>query len=62
MKPRQILTQTMMRTRYHEHRSATKPGNVDPAKHPPLAAETPRETDATLEWLAHIRHGRILVR
>lgn len=62
MKPRQILTPTMMRTRYHEYRAAPKPGKVDPAKLPPMAAETPRELDATLEWLAHIRHGRILVR
>ena len=40
----------------------TPPGPVDPAKLPPLAAESPREVEATMEWLAHVQAGRIAVR
>jgi hypothetical protein len=39
-----------------------KPGPVDPAAYPPLAPETPREVEATADWLSHIAAGRIPVR
>ena len=38
------------------------PGEVDPAKRPPLHSETPLEAEATSDWLAHIAAGRIEVR
>jgi hypothetical protein len=41
---------------------ARKPGPVDPTAYPQLAAETPREQDATADWLAHIAAGRVAVR
>ena len=37
-------------------------GPVDPANLPPLAAEPPREVEATIEWLAHVQAGRIEVK
>jgi hypothetical protein len=43
-------------------RREIKPGPVDPAAYPPLAPETPREVEATADWLAHIAAGRISVR
>lgn len=39
-----------------------EPGPVDPARRPPLAFETPAETNATRDWLAHIAAGRIQIR
>lgn len=61
MKPRQPLSPAQMRTRSHE-RPVPEIGKPDPANFPPLAAETPRETDATSDWLAHVAAGRIQVR
>jgi hypothetical protein len=37
-------------------------GEPDPANRPQLAAETPLETHAVNDWLAHIAAGRISVR
>jgi hypothetical protein len=50
-----------------EQRGKPKPqplpsGPVDPAKRPLQAAETPRETEATMDWLDHIQAGRIDIR
>jgi hypothetical protein len=39
-----------------------KPGPVDSAAYPQLASETPREVEATADWLAHVAAGRISVR
>lgn len=38
------------------------PGKIDPADRPQLTSETPRELDATIDWLAHIAAGRIEVK
>jgi hypothetical protein len=38
------------------------PGDIDPASRPPQAFETPREVEATMDWLAHIAAGRIQIR
>lgn len=59
MKPRQTLTPTMLRTRYHERQSAWPAGE---ARHPQPLANSQEDVDATAEWLAHIEAGRIAVR
>jgi hypothetical protein len=35
---------------------------IDPVTLPRLAADTGRELDATIEWLAHVQAGRIAVK
>ena len=65
MTPYPPKTPTMMRREAEQraHPTRTKPlGTPDPAKRPPLYAETGREVDATIDWLAHIAAGRIAVR
>ena len=38
------------------------PGEIDPSKRPTLHSESGDQTDATIDWLAHLAAGRIQVR
>jgi hypothetical protein len=66
MTPFPPKTPTQMRLeaqrRAHPQPKRQPPGKVNPAKYPPLATETGREVDATVDWLAHLAAGRIVVR
>jgi hypothetical protein len=62
VKAQDRLAPAMMRTRYHERRSAPL-SEPDPANRPQLASDGDgAELDATAERLAHIAAGRIEVR
>lgn len=43
-------------------RKPAPPGKIDPAARQPLHSDTGAELDATIDWLAHIAAGRIVVR
>ncbi len=66
MTPFPPKTPTQMRREAEQRgkpaRRAVKPGPVDPAAYPPLAAETPGEHEAAADWLAHIAAGRLQIR
>ena len=60
MKPRQTLTPTMLRTRYHERQSPVRAASEP--RHPQPLANAREDVGATAQWLAHIEAGRIAVR